>query len=122
MVERLAERSLTVDVALIERYANLTGDFNPIHLDAAFAERTPLGGIIAHGTMSLNLIWEALSATFADRLEAGAEVDIRFLHPVRPGDHVTAGGCRSPDGRSYEVWVRNQRGVDVIKGTATIFS
>jgi 3-hydroxybutyryl-CoA dehydratase len=123
MIEYLVERSLTVDDAHIRQYADLTGDFNPLHLDAEFAKQTPLGGVVAHGTMSSNLIWESLSATFGQRRCAGATVEIRFLKPVRPGDHVTAGGRRHISDRdTYDVWVRDQGGIEVIGGRATIQS
>jgi hypothetical protein len=68
--------------------------------------------------MSLNLIWQALEATLGrDRL-AAVTLDIRFRRPVRPGDVIEGGGTREGDG--YSVWARNQRGENVIEGTARI--
>ena len=78
--------SLVIDQACINRYAELTGDANPLHLDATFAAGTRMGGIVAHGTLSSNLIWQMFDA-------AGllvADVQVRFLVPVRPGDVITA--------------------------------
>ena len=113
--------ALKVDRQAILGYAQITGDFNPIHVDPEFAARTPLGGVIAHGTLSLNLIWQSLAASFGKESMRGAAIDIRFAKPVREGDTVEAGGRRSADapGR-FDVWVRNQDGVDVIEGTATL--
>ena len=54
--EILQEISLRADRQAILAYAELTGDFNPIHVDPEFAAKTPMGGVIAHGTLSLNLI------------------------------------------------------------------
>ncbi len=59
----LHETTLLADESGIRRYAELTGDFNPIHVDPEFAATTPFGGVIAHGTMSLNLIWQAAAAS-----------------------------------------------------------
>lgn len=98
-------------------YAALTGDRNPIHVDAAFAAATPMGGRIAHGTMSLNLLWQSVVATLGEDAAFGLELDIRFVAPVRIGDVVEAGGEALPDGTVWNVRVRNQRGEDVITGT-----
>lgn len=110
--EVLREISLRVDLQAIRAYAELTGDFNPIHVDPEFAAKTPMGGVIAHSTLSLNLIWQSLAAT----LEADA---VRFAKPVRVGDEVVAAGKRLPNG-GYEVWVRNAQGDAVIDGLARL--
>jgi len=117
----LAPVALQVDRQAILAYARITGDFNPIHVDPEFAANTPLGGVIAHGTLSLNLIWQSLAATLGSEAMPGAAIDIRFTKPVREGDTVEAGGRRSADapGR-FDVWVRNQDGINVIEGTMTL--
>ena len=121
MTAKLTDVSLTVDQAKIRQYAEITDDFNPIHLDAEFAARTPMKGVIAHGTMSMNLIWQAIAATFGTDAAVGAELDIRFIRPVRLGDVVTAGGeALSEGGGRFKVWVRNQAGDPVIEGMGTI--
>ncbi|MDX5362448.1 MAG: MaoC family dehydratase [Alphaproteobacteria bacterium] len=121
MADSLTPVSLTVDAGKINLYAEVTDDFNPLHVDPAFAATTPMGGVIAHGTMSLALIWQSLAQTFGDAKTAGAEVEIRFTRPVRIGDTVTAGGEPDPEtpGR-YRVWVKNQDGQPVIDGWAAI--
>lgn len=109
--------TLAVDEAAIQRYARITGDYNPIHVDPDFAARTEMGGVIAHGTMSLNLIWQALEKTLGRDALPRLELSVRFRRPVRPGDRVEAGGEAEGDG--WRVWVRNQRGEAVIEGTVT---
>ena len=48
----------------INLYAEVSGDFNPIHVDEAFAAQTPLGGTIAHGMLGpyLSRNWELSSS------------------------------------------------------------
>ncbi len=120
MPTSLVEVDLTVDRALILRYARLTDDYNPIHIDPVFAAATPLGGVIAHGTMAVNLIWQALQATLGGSALSGVCLDIRFAKPVREHDRVTAGGQVRTDGSGYDVWVRNQNDICVIEGMARI--
>lgn len=121
MDRHLVERTLRVDSARIRAYAEATQDFNPIHLDRAFAERTEMKGIIAHGTMSLNLIWQSLTATFGLAVASRARLDVRFTAPVREHDVLTSGGVRRDQtGAVFTVWVRNAGGTPVIEGTATL--
>ena len=47
---------VTVDQAMIDRFAEATGDFQWIHVDVARAKASPFGGTIAHGFLTLSLI------------------------------------------------------------------
>ena len=110
-----------VDRAAIMAYADLTGDYNPIHVDETFAASTAMGGVIAHGTLSLNLVWQALARTLGPAAAEGASLDVRFVRPVRQGTVVEAGGRRDPASpRRYDVWVRAVDGDVVIQGTLTL--
>jgi acyl dehydratase len=105
---------MLVDQPAIDAYASITGDFNPIHLDPAFAATTPMRGIIAHGTMSLGLIWQMIARNLGTC--AGAtRMTVRFASPVRPGDRIVAGGSEESDGR-LSIWVKNQKDEIVIHG------
>lgn len=118
MMSTLLPARLKVTREKIRYYADISKDYNPIHLDPEFAARTPMGGIIAHGTLSLNLIFQAIERTFGAPVDHHA-IDVRFKAPVRENDEVEAGGQLHEDGH-YIVWVKNQDGVVVIEGTATI--
>ncbi|MGV6806465.1 MAG: MaoC family dehydratase [bacterium] len=108
---------LKVTSELISGYAVVSDDFNPIHLDPEYAAASPMKGIIAHGTISLNLIWQSLEQTFGNQPVDHAMSDVRFKAPVRENDVLEAGGEILADG-AIEVWVRNQDGVKVIEGHA----
>lgn len=113
--------SLRVDRATIRRYAEITDDFNPIHVDPEFAASTPMGGIIAHGMLSMNLIWQALRATHGGEAARGARLEVRFVRPVREDDTVSVRGRPSANGSgSYDVTVVNQQGEPVITGTLSL--
>ena len=53
--------------AMLNAYADASGDHNPIHIDEAFAKTTPMGGTIAHGMLVLSLISEMMTAAFGER-------------------------------------------------------
>ena len=121
MDDVLQSITMRVDREAIRAYAEITGDFNPIHVDPEFAATTSMGGVIAHGTLSLNLVLQAIGKTLGAQALKGATVDVRFVKPVREGDLLEAGGkadARVPG--KYEVWVRNATGVAVIEGVVSI--
>lgn len=120
MRDSLEPIRLSVDMAAILAYADITDDFNPLHVDPVFAASTPMGGVIAHGTMSANLILQSIVATFGRAATRGLTLDIRFAKPVRIGDALEAGGQPEAETGTWRVWVRNQDGVAVIEGTATL--
>ncbi len=76
----------------INLYAQASGDFNPIHIDEAFAAQTPLGGTIAHGMLILAYVSEMMTQAFGKNWASNGKLSIRFKAPARPGDTVTASG------------------------------
>ncbi|HEX7124174.1 MAG TPA: MaoC family dehydratase [Thermodesulfobacteriota bacterium] len=85
-----AEITRTLTDADIRKFAEATGDTNPVHLDEAYAKGTVFGGRIAHGLLTAGLV----SAVLANRLPGPGTVylsqTLEFKAPVRPGDTVTA--------------------------------
>lgn len=84
-----------VDQAMIDRFAEATGDHQFIHVDPARAASTPFGGTIAHGFLTLSLLSRfALGIVDPPRLAATAMSvnygldKVRFLTPVRSGSRV----------------------------------
>lgn len=120
--ETLTPARLRVEPPLIVSYASLTQDFNPIHLDPAFAAKTPMGGVIAHGTMSIGLIWQSLEQSLGASAFADADLDIRFVKPVRLGETLIASGrLRADEPLRYDVWVRaEQDDSDRLVGSLTL--
>lgn len=87
---RTGER--TIDDDAIRAFAELSGDFNPLHLDDDYAASTIFGGRIAHGVLGLAVATGLVSETHLTRgtLVAFAGLEWDFLRPLRPGDRVTA--------------------------------
>ena len=122
-MQHLPETRLEVTGEIVRAYAELTQDFNPLHLDAAFAATTPLKTVIAHGTLSINLLWQSVAMAFGESAFIGANLQIRFLKPVAFGEVLVAGGHQSGQTPGhYEVWVRGADRQDRLAGTLSLNS
>lgn len=98
MAERVGTEQVSdwveVTQAMIDQFAEATGDHQFIHVDPVRAAETPFGGTIAHGFMSLSLMPMLAARTDAPAIE-GARMGVnyggnkvRFLTPVRSGKRV----------------------------------
>ena len=85
-----ASYTRAVSEADLQVFATVTGDTNPIHLDAEYAARTPFKERIAHGMLSAGY----LSAVLGTKLPGPGAVyvsqTLSFRGPVKIGDTVTA--------------------------------
>ena len=71
------------------RFAALTGDFNPMHMDPIAARRTPAGAPVVHGIHTLLWLLDNIVAHHPD-IESVATLKVRFLKMVYLGDRVEA--------------------------------
>lgn len=83
-----ASAETTVTEADISTFAELTGDFNPIHVDPDFAKDCRWGGCIAHGMLVASLVTQTLSELGGEGAVHVSQ-EVSFRAPVRPGDTVT---------------------------------
>jgi len=111
----------------INRYAAVSKDFNPIHIDEAYAKKTPLGGTIAHGMMVLAYISQMMTAAFGRHWHTGGQLNVRFKAPARPGDIITVSGRirqveKNPEQNlvDCDVLCQNQAGESLITGEAKV--
>lgn len=72
----------------INKFAEISGDKNPVHLDAEFASKTPFKKRIAHGVFSLGLISAILGMRFPGMGTIYMKQDTKFLKPIFVGEEV----------------------------------
>ena len=111
----------------VRRYAEASGDFNPIHVDEEFARSSPFGGTIAHGMLVLAYVSETMATAFGHEWLAGGRLKVRFRAPARPGDALTVRAeprrdRQADSGRvlEYTIECSNQNGETLISGTAEV--
>jgi acyl dehydratase len=76
--------------SVVRAFAELSGDFNPIHLDEEFAKTTQFKKRIAHGMISGALMSAVLGNEFKGRTVIYLSQTIKFTAPVYIDDTVTA--------------------------------
>jgi len=81
------ERTITDDD--IVRFAEVSGDRNPVHLDADYAARSPFGQRIAHGFLIGSLISAAIGMDLPEPGSIYLGQTLKFVAPVHIGDTVT---------------------------------
>jgi 3-hydroxybutyryl-CoA dehydratase len=79
---------------VINQWARLSKDYNPIHIDPDFARQTRFGGTIAHGHLALSYLGEMMLA-WAEKawVYSGKLEEIKFVAPVYPGKTYRLGGA-----------------------------
>ena len=109
----------------LTRYAGASGDFNPIHQDDEFARAAGMGGVFAHGMLSMGFVAQSVT----DWAGAGSvkKLGVRFAGLVRLKDVVTCRGRivskSSKDDVNLvelELWAENQKAEKVVTGRATV--
>lgn len=87
-VGQTARSVYRVTEAMIEAFAELSGDDNPLHLDEIYAKETPFGGRIAHGMLSAGFISAVIGAKLPGYGSIYISQSLRFKRPVRIADEV----------------------------------
>ena len=114
----------------LTRYAGASGDFNPIHQDDEFAKAAGMGGVFAHGMLSMGFVGQSLT----DWAGAGTvrKLGVRFAGLVRLKDTVTCRGrvldkiSLEKTSRDHthtvelEIWAENGKGDKIVTGRATL--
>ena len=109
----------------LQHFAKATGDFNPIHFDQAYAEKTTFKGRIAHGILSVGFISAVFGNIFPGPGTIYLSQEVRFLAPVRIGDTITATVevmeiNLEKNRAKFKTVCTNQNGKEVVSGTAWV--
>lgn len=114
----------TVTQKTIDDYAELSGDFNPLHVDPVIAEASSFKGTIAHGPVALQAFFRSMTAWLGvEALPSATSVQVTYRAPVRPGDAITCELRERTDSETealLQAECVNQDGVTVVSITASL--
>lgn len=114
----------TLDRVAIAKYAGAIDDYNPLHVDEEFARRSGFPSVCVPGMLAMGFLGQLAS----EWLRPGQikRFSARFVKIIWPGDSLVCRGRivdkRREGGDHYvdlELWVENQKGELVVKGTAS---
>ncbi len=85
-----ASFSKTITEADLVRFAELSGDYNPIHIDSEYAKQTRFGQRISHGLLTASVLSGLLGMHLPGKGSVYMGQTLRFVKPVFIGDTITA--------------------------------
>jgi 3-hydroxybutyryl-CoA dehydratase len=120
-----AEFAKTVSETDIYLYAGISGDFNPAHINAAYAEQTFFKARIAHGMLTAGFISTILGTMLPGPGTIYLKQALTFMAPVLIGDTITARAeVTEKDEAKNKITLKttctNQKGKVVLDGEATV--
>ena len=106
----------------VQRFIEITGDVNPLHVDEAFAAQTQFGRRVLHGMLTASLFSTMVGMLLPGTGAVYRAQTLAFLRPVYIGDTVTAHFVvRAVDRQRHRLeidsWIENEAGQRVIEGT-----
>lgn len=122
-----ATRSLALTAEHVRTFAELTGDYNPLHFDEDFAAGTPFGRLVVQGGLTTGLLHALVAMDMPGPGTVFLSQDWKFTAPVFVGDTITAEAevisvhdtkpvCR------LAITVARQNGEQVLEGEAWCYT
>ncbi|MCP4724650.1 MAG: MaoC family dehydratase [bacterium] len=76
----------------LTQFGRLTGDYNPIHYDSEYAEKTKFKGCIIQGLLTASFISPLIGMLLPGKQALYLSQNMKFIKPVRVGDELTVKG------------------------------
>ena len=89
-VGQTAERTLTLTAEHVRKYAEISGDHNPLHFDEAFAAGTRFGRLVVQGGLTTGLLHALVAMDMPGPGTVFLSQNWKFTAPVFIGDTITA--------------------------------
>ena len=78
----------TVTEEDVRKFAEVTGDYNPVHMDEEYAKDTIFNGRIVHGAFGVGLISRVIAESLPGQGSVFLSQYVKYLKPVRIGDEL----------------------------------
>lgn len=126
-VGQRARRSLTLTARHVATFAELTGDYNPLHFDEAFAARTRFGALVVQGGLTTGLLHALVAMDLPGPGSVFLSQQWKFTAPVFIGDTITAEAevvsvHASKPVTQLRIVVTRQTGETVLEGEAWCYT
>ncbi len=126
-IKAFQDKTVTVTEDMVEKFAHLCGDFNPVHFSDQEAQKAKFKQRIAHGMLSASFISAVLGNSEVGRGGIYLKQNLEFLRPVYIGDEVTVKAeivdlNYQQNTAVIKTNVLNSIGKVVVRGEATVWA
>lgn len=120
-----AEFTALISAAMVDQFAELSGDRNPLHMDASFAEASGHPDRVVHGMLSASLFSTLVGLHLPGKHALLHEVKASFHNPVYPGTQVHVSGEISYLNEAYKqaeikAMIRDTTGKKLVSGAIKV--
>jgi acyl dehydratase len=126
-VGQKAARSLTLTEEHVRQYAEITGDYNPLHFDAAFAAKTKFRRLVVQGGLTTGILNALVATDMPGPGTVFMSQNWKFTAPVYIGDTITGEAevlsvHASKPVTQLKIKVTRQTGETVLEGEAWCYT
>ena len=126
-VGQRATRSITLSASHVKAYAEITGDYNPLHFDEAFAAKTRFGRPVVQGGLTTGLLHALVAMDMPGPGTVFLSQNWKFTAPVFLGDTITAEAellsiHATKPVTQLKVQITRQNGETVLEGEAWCYT
>ena len=126
-VGQKASRSMTVTADDVQKFAELSGDYNPLHFDDEFAAKTRFGRLVAQGGLTTGLLHALVAMDMPGPGTVFLSQNWKFTAPVYIGDSITAEAeilsiHENKPVTQLAIVIKNQDGEIVLEGEAWCYT
>lgn len=126
-VGQKASRSITFTEEHVKKYAEVSGDYNPLHFDREFAAKTRFGRLVVQGGLTTGLLHALVANDMPGPGTVFLSQNWKFTAPVYIGDTITAEAeilkvHETKPVTQLAVTVRRQTGEEVLSGEAWCYT
>jgi acyl dehydratase len=127
LVGQKAFRSITLTAEHVRAYAEMTGDYNPLHFDAGFTSKTKFGKLVVQGGLTTGLLHALVAMEMPGPGTVFLSQNWKFTAPVFIGDTITAQAevvsvHATKPVTQVKVIVTRQEGETVLEGEAWCYT
>ena len=126
-VGQKATRSITLTASHVKAYAEISGDYNPLHFDKEFASKTKFGKLVVQGGLTTGLLHALVAMDLPGPGTVFLSQNWKFTAPVFIDDTITAEAeilsvHKSKPVTQLAVTVQRQNGEKVLEGEAWCYT
>jgi len=126
-VGQKASRSLTLTHEHVKTFAELTGDYNPLHFDEAFVAKTKFKNLVVQGGLTTGLLHALVAMDMPGPGTVFLNQNWQFTAPVFIGDTITAEAevlkvHESKPVTQLKIKITRQTGESVLEGEAWCYT